>query len=133
MLRSRDGVSGAGPALTVAVALVWLHQGLWCKVMRRDPTHGEIMASAPWIGAARARSAATLLGSVEAALSGWVLSGRAPYGAAGAQSVLLAGMNAGGLLFAPERIPHAGRMLARNACFLAAVWTVPALRTRSDR
>lgn len=45
-----------------------------------------------------------LIGAAEVALAGWMLSGRRPRRAAAAQTALLLGMNAGGLLFAGERI-----------------------------
>lgn len=110
-----------------AVAAVWLHQGLWCKVVRKGARHETIVADAPFIGPARARAATVAIGSGEMALAAWVVSGHAPVQAAAVQTALLVGMNGGGLLFARERIAAPGRMLLRNVGFLVAIWTLPAL------
>lgn len=114
--------------LTGAVAAVWLHQGLWCKVVRKGMRHERIVADVPYIGPVRARAATMAIGSGEVALAAWVTSGQAPVQAAAVQTALLVGMNGGGLLFARERIAAPGRMLLRNVAFLAAIWTLPALR-----
>lgn len=115
-------------AITGAVAAVWLYQGLWCKVVRAHTHHEAIVADVPFVGSAHARAATMTIGSGEVALAAWVISGHAPVRAAATQTALLLGMNAGGLLFARERIAAPGRMLLRNVGFLVAIWTLPALR-----
>lgn len=119
------GTALLGALSRTAVAAVWLHQGLWCKVLAKRPDHTAIVADVPGIGPQRARAATVAIGVGETALAAWVLSGRAPRRAAATQTALLAGMNAGGLLFARERIPGAGQMLARNAGLLALAWSIP--------
>jgi len=106
----------------VVVAAVWLHQGLWCKVLARAPAHDAIVAAVPGVGPARARRATAAIGVAETVLAAAVLSGRAGRRLAIAQTALLITMNAGGLLFARGRIAHVPRMLGRNAAFIATIW-----------
>lgn len=115
-------------ASATLVSAVWLHQGLWCKLLRGDPRHEQILADVPVVGPDRARPATATLGAVEVGLAAWVLSGHRPRLAAGTQTALLVGMNAGGLLVSRERIPAPTRMVVRNLGFLALVWVVAARR-----
>lgn len=115
---------GRGRRVTAAaVAAVWLHQGLWCKVLGREPRHERIVAEIPLVGSAHARTATVAIGAAEVVLAAWLLSGRRPVVAAGAQTGLLAAMNVGGLLVARERIPAPTRMVVRNLALVAAIWT----------
>jgi hypothetical protein len=34
----------------LAVALVWLYQGLWCKLLGGCPGHRAIVDAVPWLG-----------------------------------------------------------------------------------
>ena len=99
----------------VAVAMVWLYQGLWCKLLGRAARQQAMVGSRPLLA---------LLGTVECALAFWVLSGRAPRRAATAQTALLASLNAGGILWAPREIPDIAGMLLMNFAFLVLAWTV---------
>lgn len=90
--------------------------------MRGRPDHEAIVADVPGVRGRRARTVTVGIGVGETVLAFWVLSGFAPRRAAVAQTALLVGMNAGGLVFARDRIGDSRRMVARNVCFLAAVW-----------
>jgi hypothetical protein len=116
------------------VAGVWGYQGLWRKVLRGS-RHRAIVAAAPGLPAGWAGPATVAIGLAETAVAGWVLAGRRPRAVAVVQTVGLVGMNAGGLAFAGERIAAPGRMLARNAAFLALIWHAagPASTTRPGR
>lgn len=116
------GTAVARWTLRGALAAVWLHQGLGGKVLRGRPDHEAIVADVPGVGERRARIVAGGIGVGETVLALWVLSGFAPRRAAVAQTALLVGMNAGGLVFARDRIGDPRRMVARNACFVAAIW-----------
>jgi len=95
------------------------------KVLRRDGRQRQIVGCVPGLtSSGRVRWATTGLGFGEVALAAWVLSGRRPRSAAAVQAVVLVAMNAGGLWFARSRIPRPGRMLARNAGFLALIWSL---------
>lgn len=108
--------------VAAAVAAVWLHQGLWCKVLGREPRHERIVADVPGIGLGNARTATVAIGAVEVALAAWLLTGRRPVAAATAQTALLAAMNVGGILVARDRIPTPTRMVVRNLGLVAAIW-----------
>jgi len=112
----------------LAVALVWLWQGLWLKVIRPDPRHTAVAASALGLEEGPARMALEVIGLAETALALWVLAGgRARLGAL-AQTCFLVAMNAGGLLGAREHIPDPGGMVTWNAAFLVLVWIIAEAR-----
>jgi uncharacterized membrane protein YphA (DoxX/SURF4 family) len=110
--------------LRPVVAGVWLQQGTWKKVLRPDPRHVAIVASIPGVGAAPARHLTRALGLLETGLAVWVLSGHRRRLVAVVQTALLLGMNAGGLAFAAGRIRRPRRLVARNAAFLACLWSL---------
>jgi uncharacterized membrane protein YphA (DoxX/SURF4 family) len=103
-----------------AVAAVWLYEGLWCKVFGASPEQRSIVAAA--LPPACVTAAVIGLGLIETAIALWVMSGAEPRSAALVQTGLLIGLNAGGLLFAGDRIADPGRMLTQNAVLLAVVW-----------
>ncbi len=108
----------------LAVALVWLYQGLWCKLLGRCPGHRAIVQAVPGL-AGRAGTAVLLgLGTIETGLAVWVLSGWRPRWAAAAQTLLLVGMNGGGLLWGRGHIADAGAMITQNLAFLTLAWLV---------
>ncbi len=112
----------------LAVALVWLYQGLWCKVLGRCPGHRAIVEAVPFLkgqleGQAGAVALATL-GLIETGLAVWVLLGWRPRLAAAAQTLLLVAMNGGGLLWGRDHIADPGAMLTQNLAFLTLVWLV---------
>jgi len=108
--------------IRVAIALVWLYQGLWCKLLGRAPHHAAVIGSVPFLNAAEAHAALLALGALECVLAIWVLCGRWAFGAALAQTVLLAIMNTGGVLWASTMIPDPAGMLLQNFAFLMLAW-----------
>jgi hypothetical protein len=103
--------------------MVWLHQGLWCKVLDRSAHQAAIMEASPlW----NPRVVSFGIGGLECAIAVWVLSGLHLRRAAVAQTVLLAGMNAAGLVWAAKLIPDPAGMLLQNAAFLTLAWVVAA-------
>ncbi len=105
-----------------AIALIWLYQGLWCKLLGRSPHHQKIVATVPFLRSSQAYRALIVLGSLECVLAAWVLSGfRAPE-AALAQTLLLASMNAAGLLWARHLIADPVGMLLQNFVLLLLAW-----------
>jgi hypothetical protein len=108
--------------LRLPVAAVWLHQGLWCKVLGRAPAHGAVVASLPGLSPAAAHHVTRGLGVAEAALAAVVLARGHRRSVALAQLALVGAMNAGGLLVGGGHIDRPARMVARNAAFAALVW-----------
>lgn len=110
----------------LAVALVWLYQGLWCKLLGRCPGHRAIVQAVPGLAGSAGAVVLGGLGTIEVGLAAWVLSGWRPRWAAAAQTLLLVGMNGGGLLWGREHIADPGAMITQNLAFLTLVWLVAA-------
>jgi uncharacterized membrane protein YphA (DoxX/SURF4 family) len=108
--------------IRLAIALVWLYQGFWCKVLGGVPRHEAIIAAVPFIGSAAGRSALIALGLLECGIALWVLSGRWMRQVAIIQTALLAAMNAGGLICAVHLIPDPAGMVLQNFTFLLLIW-----------
>ena len=107
-----------------AVALVWLYHGLWCKLLRGCPGQAAIVDAVPGLAGTPAAAALFALGLLETGLAVWVMSRRAPWRAALAQTVLLVAMNGGGLWWGRAHIAEPGAMIVQNIAFLALVWLV---------
>jgi hypothetical protein len=113
--------------IRVSIALVWLYQGLWCKLLVREPRHQAIIRTVPYLEGAQARAALFILGAAEACLGAWVASGwRAPQ-AALVQTGLVLLMNGGGIIWARRIIPDPTGMLVQNFVFLTLVWVAAGL------
>ena len=106
----------------VAVAAVWLYEGLWCKLLGGEPNQARIVGAVPQLGARFVGPSLKMLGIVEVVLALWVLSRLAPVVCAVAQTVLLVALNTCGLLFARKLIHDPPGMLVKNFAFLVLVW-----------
>lgn len=106
----------------IAIGLVWLHQGLWCKLLGRAPHHQKIVGSVPFLSESQARRTLFLLGSLECVVAAWVLSGFRAREAALMQTLLLGSMNAAGIVWARTLIPDRVGMLLQNFVFLTLAW-----------
>jgi hypothetical protein len=110
-----------------AVALVWLYEGLWCKVLGRERRQVQVVEAVPKLGPAVGRRFLFALGLVEVALSVWVMSGVTPGLCAITQTVLLVALNANGLLWARHIIHDPAGMVVKNASFLMLAWIAAAM------
>ncbi len=108
----------------LSVALVWLYQGLWCKLLGRCPGHQAIVQAVPGLTGGAGTIVLLGLGTIEVGLALWVLSGWRPRWAAMAQTLLLVGMNGGGLLWGHGHIADPGAMITQNLAFLTLAWLV---------
>ncbi|HUM11720.1 MAG TPA: DoxX-like family protein [Myxococcaceae bacterium] len=115
-----------------AIAAVWLYEGLWCKVLGRLPSQEQIVEAVPFLGPRAGPAFLKGLGVLEALLGIWVLSGWEPVWAAVAQTVLLVGMNANGILFARKHIHDPAGMVVKNAALVVLMW-VAAAQGRAGR
>lgn len=106
--------------LRISVALVWLYQGLWHKVLSVDPRHLEIVASAPSF--LPPRLALGLIGAWETLLALAVILRWQPRLAAWFQIGTMVAMNAAGICFAGDKIPDIGGMLTMNLVFILTIW-----------
>lgn len=112
----------------VSIALVWLYQGLWCKVLAGSAHHLAVISAVPLIGPATGRFALLLLGLIECGLAVWVITGRQLRNAAIAQTALLAVMNTGGVIWAWRLIPDPVGMILQNFAFVLLIWTAAEVR-----
>lgn len=108
--------------IRASIALVWLYQGLWCKLLGGVPRHEAVVGAVPFIGPAAARGVLIVLGLAECCIAVWVLSGKRMRDAAITQTVLLIVMNAAGTIWASRFIPDLGSMIVQNFAFLVLIW-----------
>jgi len=113
--------------IRVAVALVWLYEGLWCKILGRQPRQFQVVEAVPRFGPSLGTTFLRVLGVGETAIAAWVLSGVAPVPCALAQTLLLLLLNASGLLFARHLIHDPGEMLVKNFALLVLAWVAASL------
>ena len=113
--------------IRVAVAAVWIYEGLWCKLLGGQPYELEAVRAVPYFGPRIGGLFLQTLGLVEVGLGLWTLSAAAPLPCAIAQTSLLVALNASGLLVAHRIIHDPGGMVVKNFAFLVLVWVMAGL------
>jgi hypothetical protein len=113
--------------IRVAVAGVWLYEGLWCKLLGRAPRQIEVAQAIPFLGPRAGGPVLKAIGFAEVALAAWALSGWAPIAGAIAQTLFLLILNVNGLLWARRFIHDPGGMVVKNFAFLVLVWVSASL------
>ncbi|HZS54578.1 MAG TPA: DoxX-like family protein [Bryobacteraceae bacterium] len=106
----------------IAIAFVWIHQGLWCKLLGHAPQHRRVVETIPIFNTCRARQTVVALGLTECFLAVWVFSGIGAREAAFVETLLLVLMNTGGMLWARRLISDPVNMLLQNFVFLLLAW-----------
>lgn len=106
----------------IAVASVWIYQGLWCKLLGHAPHHQKIAETTPFLNASVAHRLLVALGVLECALGAWAFSGIWAREAAVVQTVLLISMNTVALIRAGNLISDPAGMLLQNCVFLILAW-----------
>ncbi len=106
----------------VALAAVWIYEGLWCKLLGREENQLRIVRAVPRYGEKFGRPFLLALGVVEVLLGVWVLAGWAPGLCALAQTVVLVAINANGILWSRRLIADPAGMLVKNFAFLVLAW-----------
>jgi uncharacterized membrane protein YphA (DoxX/SURF4 family) len=113
--------------IRVAVAAVWLYEGLWCKALGREPHQVKVVEAVPRLGPLVGRQVLLALGLVETLLGVWVLTGVQAGLCAVVQTGLLVALNASGLIWARRIIHDPGGMVVKNFSFLLLAWTGAAM------
>jgi hypothetical protein len=113
--------------IRLAVGAVWLYEGLWCKLLRREKRQFQVVAAVPYFGPRVGALFLTALGAAEVALAAWAFSGVEPLTCAAAQTLLLVTLNANGLVWARHIIHDPGGMVVKNFAFLVLVWVAAGL------
>ena len=111
----------------MAVAAVWLYEGLWCKVLGREGRQLQVVEAVPYFGPRVGALFLKTLGVGEIGVALWVLSGIAPGPCALAQTLLLVALNTSGLIWARHIIHDPGGMVVKNFAFLVLVWVAAGL------
>jgi DoxX-like protein len=111
----------------VAVAAVWLYEGLWCKLLNGEPRQLQVVQAVPRFGPRIGAAFLKALGIVEVALAIWILSGGAPIFCAVVQTGLLISLNACGLLWSRHLIHDPAGMVIKNLAFLVLAWVSASL------
>ncbi len=106
----------------IAVAAVWLYEGLWCKLLNGEPNQMRVVEAVPRYGPRLGQFFLKLLGVVEVALAIWILTGLAPFVCAVVQTTLLVTLNACGLVWARHLIHDPVGMVLKNFAFLLLAW-----------
>lgn len=113
--------------IRIAVAGVWLYEGLWCKLLRGEPREFEVVKAVPRYGERFGAPFLLTLGAVEVSIGVWVLSGWLPFLCAVAQTVLLVTLNANGLMWSRHLIHDPKGMIVKNFAFLILAWVTAAV------
>jgi len=113
--------------IRIAVAGVWLYEGLWCKLLRGEPREFEVVKAVPRYGERFGAPFLLTLGAVEVSIGVWVLSGWLPFLCAVAQTVLLVTLNANGLMWSRHLIHDPKGMIVKNFAFLILAWVAAAV------
>ena len=111
-----------GWVVSIAVAGVWIYEGLWCKILGRAKNELRIVEAVPRYGSKYGRLFLTALGWTELMLGVWVLGGWAAVPCAIAQTLLLVALNANGLAWSRHLIHDPAGMLFKNFAFLVLAW-----------
>jgi uncharacterized membrane protein YphA (DoxX/SURF4 family) len=113
--------------IRVAVAAVWLYEGLWCKLLRGQPHELEVVEAVPYFGPRFGALFLMALGVLEVALGAWVLTGIEPWWCALVQTLLLVTLNVNGLIWSRHIIHDPAGMVVKNSAFLVLVWVAAGL------
>lgn len=108
--------------MRVSVALVWLYEGLWCKVLGMMPSQLAIVVELPGFSRERALALWKSVGAVEIFLGLWVLTGVHPGWCAVGEVVVLVVINANALLWARHLVFDPVGLVLKNVAFLTLVW-----------
>lgn len=112
------------------VALVWLVNGLWCKVLGMVPRHEDIVAAI--LGAEVAHPMILAIGVAEIGMAVWVMSGWRYHACATLQVLIILTMNVLEFLLAPHLLlwGHWNLLFAALLCGLI-IWSALPLKQRS--
>jgi uncharacterized membrane protein YphA (DoxX/SURF4 family) len=112
--------------IRVAIALVWLYEGFWCKILGRLPQQESVVEAVPFFNSQLAHLFLMSLGVLECALGLWVLAGWQLWWAALFQTALLVCLNSAGLYWARREIHDPPGMVVKNFVFVVLMWVAAA-------
>jgi hypothetical protein len=86
--------------LTICIAIIWMANGLFCKVLNLVPRHEEIVANI--LGATYSRTFTLLIGISEICMAIWILTRIKTRLTAVAQMLIIATMNTLEFILVPD-------------------------------
>lgn len=116
--------------MRMSIAVVWLYEGLWCKVLGMMPSQLAIVVELPGLSRERAQRLLKSVGAVEIFLGVWVLTGVHPGWCALGEVMLLLVMNANALMWARHLVFDPVGMMLKNVAFVMLVWVCGAMAVR---
>lgn len=116
-------------ALNIAIAFVWLFNGICCKLLNLEPRHRAIVARV--LGEDTAAWATPAIGALEVLMGAWVLSRIAPRSCAVTQISTVAAMNILEFFLAPDLLLF-GRLNALFAFFFLVMVYLNAFTLKSS-
>lgn len=106
--------------IKILIALVWLINGLFCKVLSLVPRHEQIVANI--LSTTNARAITIMIGLAETAMAGWILSGAWRRVNAIVQIIIIVSMNVLEYILVPDLLLW-GKANAFFAClFILLIW-----------
>jgi hypothetical protein len=119
--------------LTYAISVVWVINGLWCKVLNQVPRHQQIVARI--LGEEHSAVVTRTIGFAEIGMTIWILSGISTRFCAVAQILLIAAMNTIEIILAPDLLLF-GKGNGLLALLLTAIifynWLLPMKKITSN-
>ena len=107
--------------LSIIIALVWLINGLFCKVLGLVPRHEMIVAKI--LGTEHSRVLTILIGIAEILMAVWILSKIKPRFNAIAQIIIIATMNTLEFFLAPELLLWGKYNSLYAVMFIVLIWS----------
>lgn len=108
------------PLLNIAISLVWLVNGLYCKVLNFVPRHQLIVAQI--LGPSHAGMLTILIGMSEILMAIWIVSRIQPKRCAITQAIIIAAMNITEYILAPDLL-----LFGRGNALVAALLIITIL------
>jgi len=105
----------------IAVACIWIYEGLWKKVLMPDPHELEIVQSAAHVLGVSGAWPLSAIGFAETALAVVVFAGTWFRAVAVIQAAVLIGMNASGILLGGGAISKPADLLIHNVPLLLCI------------
>jgi hypothetical protein len=106
--------------INIAIAAVWIVNGLFCKVANLVPRHQLIVARI--LGAAHAPLLTRIIGVLEVFMAVWILSAIKPRWCAGMQIILVATMNIIEFVLAPDLLLFGRINIGIAALFILLIY-----------
>lgn len=113
----------------IALAGVWLVEGLWAKVLGGRPDELAIVASTGIVG--DGRLAVLAIGIAETALALAILLPWLPRTIALVQTLVIVGFNTAGIVFGSEHIFDIVDLISKNLAIIALAWAVALIPRRA--